>query len=98
MEIICTGHQHKTCPYIDGRTYPGICFVCFNIPKVWDITYGEAEDGSEDVWKGPFWDHKHLHTAKELVEDGTTDDIVWAKKAVAAVKKRITASKKAGRL
>jgi len=98
MEIACSGHNSKTSPFIDGRTYAYICFVCFNAPKVWNIVYGEAEDGSEDVLEGPFWDHKHLHTSKELVEDGSTDDIVWAKKSIAAIKKKITAAKKAGRL
>ena len=98
MEIGCIGHSSSSSPFIDGKIYSCMCFVCFNVPKVWKVTYGEAEDGSEDVWEGPFWDHKHLHTAKELVEDGATDDIAAARKSVAAVKKKITAAKKAGKL
>jgi hypothetical protein len=96
MEIICSGHS--TIPYIDGRKYTEMCFVCLHIPKIWDITEGKAEDGSEDVWEGPFYDHKHLFTAQELIKEGVTDDLRQAKKSLTAVKKRITAAKKCGRI
>jgi hypothetical protein len=98
MEVGCTGHQNSSSPFVDGKTYACMCFVCFNVPKTWEVTYGEAEDGSQDVWEGPFFDYKHLHTAKELVDDGTTDDMALARKSVAAVKKKITEAKKKGKL
>jgi hypothetical protein len=94
MEIICSGHS--SVPFIDGRKYPEICFVCFNIPKIWEIT--PSDNGSEDTWEGPFYDHKHLFTAEELIEDGVAEDIRRAKKSITAVKKRIAAAKKCDRI
>jgi hypothetical protein len=94
MEIICSGHS--TTPYVDGRKYPEMCFTCFHVPKIWEIT--PSENGSEDKWEGPFFDHKHLCTPQELVEDGVAEDVKLAKKSVAAVKKRITAAKKCNRI
>lgn len=95
MDVLCSGHRRT--PFVDGRTYDHICFICFNVPKVWYITRGKAEDGSEDVWEGPFFDWKHLNTAEDLVEDGTTEDIKKARKSIKAVKaqiKKMTAKQK----
>jgi hypothetical protein len=95
MDVLCSGHRSK--PFVDGRKYDAICFVCFNVPKTWYVKLGKAEDGSEDVWEGPFFDWKHLNTAEELVSDGSTDDLKRARKSVKAVKaqiKKMTAKQK----
>jgi hypothetical protein len=98
IEVACTGHSNKSLPFVDGRTYPVICFICFSVPKVWEIIYGEAKDGSQDIYDGPFYDHKHLYSAQELIENGITNDFKLAKKSVVAVKKKISEAKKRGKM
>jgi hypothetical protein len=86
IEILCSGHGDA--PFVDGRKYDRMCFICFHVPKIWEITLGEAEDGSEDIWDGPFFDTKHLFNATELVEEGVTDIRARAQKSVTAVRKK----------
>lgn len=34
--------RHNEYPFIDGRTYDLICFICFSVPKTWH--YDEEND------------------------------------------------------
>jgi len=86
MEILCTGHRHTV--FVTGKKYQEICFVCFSTPKTWVVKWGKAEDGSEDIWEGPYFDKYHLHTATELVEDGATNSRSRAQKSITAIKKK----------
>ena len=87
MDVLCSGHAQT--PFVDGRKYDYICFVCFHVPKLWQCTYGRAKDGSQDVWNGPIWDPKSLYTAKELVAAGVCDDLSRASKSVKAIKAKL---------
>ena len=86
MSVLCSGHRDNS--FIDGRKYANICFACFHVPKIYKVTLGRPRDGSADVWEGPFWDPKCLHTAKELVDDGVCD-ITQARKSIRAVRNAI---------
>lgn len=71
-------------PFVDGKTYPKMCFTCWRVPKDEIQTYNE-DDSIKEV-KGPFFDHKHLHTAKELHEDGMAETLKQARASVKAVR------------
>lgn len=86
MDVLCSGHSRT--PFIDGRKYANICFVCFHVPKMWIGELGRARDGSQDEWDGPFWDPKLLHTAAELVDNGVCD-LSRARKSIRAIKQKL---------
>ena len=81
----------RNAPFIDDKCYPKICFGCFHVPVEWIQVY--RKDGSLDHEEGPYWDHKHLHTAQELFEQGSCDTLKEARACVRGVKQAI---KKAG--
>lgn len=89
MNVRCVGHRES--PFVDGKTYDSICFLCFSIPKTFVIT--KAEDGA-DVWNGPFFDKNHLFTPEEMVQEGIADDIKTAKISYKALVKSIKKSKR----
>lgn len=88
MDVLCTGYARS--PFLNGRKYESICFVCLHVPKIWACRSGRAKDGSDDEWTGPLWDVKSLYTAKELVDDGVCE-LARARKSVAAVRKLLKA-------
>lgn len=92
MEIVCRGFENE--PFIDGKKYKVLCFTCINVPKIWETTYGKAKDGSEDKWEGPFFTHKKLKTAEEMLEDGSVNDIRIAKKSILEIKRSIKKMRK----
>jgi hypothetical protein len=50
-------------PFVDGRIYPTMCFVCYNTPKLSE--YNEATGEFDRVYG-------QLHTPQEMVSDGFT--------------------------
>ena len=85
MDFIAIGNRNH--PFVDGKTYAKMCFGCFHMPK--DEVQKYDKDGNISEVEGPFYDHKHLKTAVELVENGTVDTIAQAKKCVAGVRRKI---------
>ena len=82
MDLIVKSCRHK--PFIDGKTYPKICFSCWQVPKAEVQTYND-DDSIKNI-TGPFYDHLHLHTAKELYEEGAANTLKQARNSVRAVK------------
>jgi hypothetical protein len=76
MEIIVV--SCKNSHFIDDKTYPRMCFGCFHVPANYIQYYKKS--GEVDYEEGPFWDHKHLNNAKELVRDGACDNLSQARK------------------
>lgn len=71
-------------PFIDGKCYPKMCFTCWWVPIEEIQTYGP--DGSIIDTKGPFFDHKHLMKAEDMVDQQICDKLRVAKISVKAVK------------
>ena len=53
-------------PFIDGRTYPEICFTCANVPKTWEYD----KDGEIVMFGGRRADK--LSTPEDMMSDGWT--------------------------
>jgi len=85
MAVLCLGH--RTAPFIDGRKYEMMCDCCLNVPKMY-----EYDEKKEELIVFEEMDHKRLHTAKEMVEDGFEERL--AKKSIKAVKAKIKKRKK----
>ena len=77
-EVCVSGY--RDIPFIDGRKYQEICFICSEVPKMY-------EDNGEGLVEFATFDPKRLHTADELAEDGF--DKKRARKCIAAVKRAI---------
>ncbi len=76
----------KKTPFVDGRNYSKMCFTCWHVPKEEVQNYNE--DGTIESIDGPFYDHIHLNSAQELVDQGTADSLKQARKSVRCVKKK----------
>ena len=97
MDVRCIGHRNK--PFVDGNTYESICFICFSIPRTFYVTRGKAEDGSEDIWEGPFFDSYHLWTPEQLVkEEFITESLKAAKISHKALMNKIKIARKKGKI
>mgnify|MGYP006908372956 CR=1 FL=1 len=88
MDIYCTGH--KNVPFVDGKCYPKLCFVCYHVPKTEVQIYNE--DGSVKEDRELPYTHKHLHTMAELVEFGMAQNAAEARDSVKAVRAAINAA------
>lgn len=84
MDIYCTGN--KNTPFVDGKTYPKLCFTCFHVPR----TVRQKDGGIEEINLG--YSPKYLYTAQELVDLGPADTLLMAQKSVAAVRASIKAN------
>jgi hypothetical protein len=92
-DYYATAHRNK--PFVDDRTYPKMCFTCYQVPKTQEQVY--ARDGSvTEIVQLPY-SHKMLHTPEELVEIGSADSLEEAKKSVRAVKEAIKSAGLDGR-
>jgi len=89
MDMIVTSCRNSL--FVDDKFYPKMCFGCFHTPADEKFTY--YTDGRIKSVEGPFWDHKHLHTAQELVDNDSCDSLAQARKCVNGVR---TVIKKAG--
>lgn len=78
VEVCVSGYRDH--PFIDGRKYEEICFVCSEVPKMYEYK-------NKELTKFDTFDPKRLHTVAELAEDGF--DNKYAKKCIAAVKRAI---------
>jgi hypothetical protein len=85
MDFIAIGNRNT--PFIDGKTYAKMCFGCFHMPK--DEVQKYDKEGNISSIEGPFYDHKHLKTAAELVNDGTVETLAEAKKCVTGVRRKL---------
>lgn len=85
MDFIAIGNRAS--PYIDGKTYPKMCFGCFHTPQ--DEIQHYNKDGSIADVEGPFYDHKHIKTPDQLLLDGAVETIEQAKRCVRGVRKKI---------
>ena len=85
MDFIVITYRNK--PFVDGKNYSKICFGCAAMPK--DEVQHYDKDGSITEVEGPFFDHKHLHTAVELLNNGSVESMAEAKKCVAGVRRAI---------
>lgn len=82
-------------PYIDDKCYPFICFGCWCVPKTEEMIYGSDDEIIDS--EGPFWDHKHLQTSQELVDQESCKTLAEAKRCVHGVKAAIKAAGLTGR-
>ena len=78
---------YRTHPFIDGKTYPRMCFGCSHVPEEFQQKYDSKGNIGEEL--GPFFDHKHLATAQELYQQGSTESLSEAQKCVAGVRQKI---------
>jgi hypothetical protein len=79
-------------PFIDGKTYAKMCFTCFNVPEQEIQKYDD--DGNIEEVLGPFYDHKHIHKATDMVEWGICDNLKEARACIKAVKEKCKGMKK----
>lgn len=75
----------KNTPFVDGKNYPKMCFTCWHVPKEEVQIYDES--GCIKEVNGPFYDHLHLNSAQELVDEGSADTLKQARKSLRCVKK-----------
>lgn len=66
-------------PFVDGRTYGMICWMCANVPKSWYY-----DDNDEVVVLG-YFDRDRINTVKELMAEGWDRD--EAERSVKAIMK-----------
>tara|TARA_Y100000296_G_C5035020_1_gene186795 strand:- start:3 stop:311 length:309 start_codon:yes stop_codon:yes gene_type:complete len=78
--------------FVNGKTYPKMCFTCWHVPKNEIQIYNE-DDSIKEI-KGPFFDHKHLNTAKEMVAEGMVDTLKAARASIKAVREACKGMKK----
>jgi hypothetical protein len=76
--------SHKNKPFVDNRLYPKICFTCFCVPKTILQKYDKNGLIAEEIHLD--YSIENLHTAKELFEQGSADNLNQAKKCVKSVK------------
>ena len=88
MDFIAIGNRNT--PFVDGNTYPRMCFGCFHTPQ--DEVQKYDKDGNVSETFGPFYDHKHLKTAVELYKAQSCPTMASAKKCVAGVRRKIKAA------
>ena len=81
VEVCVSGYKEH--PFIDGRRYQEICFLCSEVPKMYEYKNNEL------IVYDSFDDHR-LHTAMELVEEGF--DKKEAQQSIRAVKRAIKTS------
>lgn len=85
MDMCVTSHKNK--PFVDNKLYAKMCFTCFSVPKILQQKYDEKGYISEQIELS--YDKKNLHTAEELVHEGSADSLDQAKKCVRSVKKLV---------
>lgn len=78
---------YRNHPFIDGQTYPAMCFGCAHVPKEYVQIYDKDDNVEEE--QGPYFDYKHLQTPQELHEAGSCETLLEAKRCVWAVKNRL---------
>jgi hypothetical protein len=76
----------KKTPFVDGRNYSKMCFTCWHVPKEEVQIYDEKMKIKKI--EGPFYDHIHLNSAQELVDEGSADCLKQARKSIRCVKKK----------
>jgi hypothetical protein len=89
MSIYCTGN--KRLPFVDGKCYDKLCFACYHVPKTLKQIYDKDGCVEEEI-PLPYC-HKHLHTAQELYDSGSTDSKAEAMKSIKAVRQAIKSAK-----
>ena len=89
MDLYCTGNRNT--PFVDGKTYPKLCFGCFYVPKTEKEVYNEEGSVVDIIELG--YGPAHLHTAKELLDLGPAETMVQARRCVAGVRAAIKMSK-----
>ena len=82
MTLYCTAHKNQ--PFIDGKLYPKMCFTCYHVPKTEEQVYDEEGVVIEEI-SLPY-NHRNLHTIKELVDYQIAENPKEAKDSVRAVK------------
>lgn len=83
MDFIVTSHRNK--PFVDGKCYPKMCFACFHVPLDYITTYDEQGNIAET--SGPFFSHRHLNSAEDLLKNGSVNSLREAQNSVDAVKR-----------
>lgn len=88
MDVIVSAY--KDYPFIDGRKYQAICFVCASVPKTWE-NVKNYDDGfcihKEYLLVFETFDPKRLCSIGEMMEDGFGK--VESEKSIRAVKAAI---------
>lgn len=85
MDFIAVSYRNQ--PYIDGQTYPRMCFACAHVPREVVQKYDDEGNVVEEI--GPLFSYKHLYTPEELVLAGTCETLAQARRCVRAVKMRL---------
>jgi len=80
-DLYCSGYSKN--PFIDGKCYYRICFSCYHVPKTVNQIYDKDGSILEEM-QLPF-SHKNIHTMKELVDMGASENFSEAKKSVKSV-------------
>jgi hypothetical protein len=75
--------DHKNHKFIDGKNYDKVCFCCCNVPKLFQQTY--TSDGLIKEHKELEYCCSNIHSAKELVENGSADTLKEAKQSLEGV-------------
>lgn len=83
-EVVCTAYSHN--PFIDGRTYDAICFVCSQVPKTWDF---DESTNELVIYSG--MDPQRLCSVKDMMEDGFDREEIEA--SIRAVRRCLKSAK-----
>ena len=78
---------YRSHPYIDGVTYSKMCFGCDQVPKESIQKYNKAGEVEDEI--GPLFSHQYLHTAQDLLEQGSVETIAEGRNCVAGVRTRL---------
>lgn len=89
MDLICTGNRDT--PFVDYKTYPKMCFGCFNVPKT-EEQLCDLEGNLVECRELPY-SPKHLFTPEQLFSIGAVSTKEEAKQCVIGVKEAIKRAK-----
>ena len=76
--------SHKSKPFVDNKTYDKICFTCYSVPKTVEQKY--FKDGTIKEDKQLEYCIDNIHSAQELMDQGSADNLNQARNSVNAVK------------
>lgn len=82
MDLVVTSHKNK--PFVDNNLYPKMCFACFSVPKTLKQTLDKEGNIKEQIELE--YSIENLHSAQELFDQGSADNLNQAKKSVQSVK------------
>lgn len=82
MDLIVISHRNK--PFVDNNLYPKMCFMCFNVPKILKQILDKEGSVKKEIELEYSMDN--LHSAQEVYDQGSADNLNQAKRSVQSVK------------